>query len=186
MKKRKLIAPIAVSVVLAGGVIGYMQLNSAANGTLTKVATDADKPIQDDRIAVDNDYASFSYPTKFTSNPIDPPVAPMLASYSFTKQQIGSWQVGIQITKLENSLLTNDSTYNYRNVTTSRYKKTQQKVGEHTVTIFTDISDATFAKTAYLQKGDIAAIISVMGGTASSYNQLQTDFDALIASWRWQ
>lgn len=188
MSKRKRVATTVV--VLLIGLAVYAAFNAVygeANGTIQPVAAEpTPEATVTQRIAIDDQYASFSYPAKFTRLGSETVSDPVLARYNFTKRQVSSWQAAITITKLASGSLSDDGTYNYRNVTTSRFQKEERSIGTHQVTIYTDLTSEVFSKVAYFRQGTRGASISLSGGLPSNMQQLQTDFDALIASWQWR
>lgn len=181
-KKQGIYVVLLVALCLAGFWV-YRTVNGSAEGTITQSPAPAEVTEHYNKIS--SEYAVFQVPTSFTATSSDKPVTPVLKNYNFIKQQFGSWQLAIHITSIPSGNLSDDGTYNYRNVTTNQYHKETKQYDERQATIFTDTSTQTFTKVGYITNGTLSASVSLMGGTSEAAEDMQATLDRILSTWQW-
>lgn len=181
--KRQVVWTAVVILICGVAFWAYRTVNDSAEGTI--VQSPAPVAAKERYNKIRSDYAVFEIPTTFTAVSSSEPVAPVLKNYNFIKQQFGSWQLAIHITRLPSGSLSDDGTYNYRNVTTGQYSKAVKQYGDHRAIIFTDTSTPTFTKVGYLTNGTLSASVSLMGGTPEVSTDMQATLDRILSTWQW-
>lgn len=183
LTKRRVIWSIVLLLICITAFWIYRTVNGSAEGTIVQSPTPTVAKEQYNKIR--SDYAVFEIPTSFTAVSSSPPVAPVLKNYNFIKQQFGSWQLAIHITRISSGNLSDDGTYNYRNVTTDQYSKETKTYGERQAVIFTDTSTQSFTKVGYISHGTLSASVSLMGGTPDVAQDMQATLDRILSTWQW-
>ena len=105
-------------------------------------------------------YGEFTVPAGYRKIATDKIVTPVLENFSYITSGTAS-QLSIQVVQLPGGSLSEDGTYNYRNVTKDRYTKSTVMISGKPSVMFADTQAASRA--VYLQKGDLVARIALTG-----------------------
>jgi hypothetical protein len=182
--RRLFITVTLLFILVVAAVVVVKFLAGSNEGTISgvkKAATTEEQPLT--YIPVNGAYATFTYASDYTQQKKEQSQLPVLDRFNFVSQKTGQGEIAIQITNLINGKLSDDGTYNLREVTTERFVKETRKISGKSVIIFTDKTGGAFSKVAYLQKGSTDASIALTG---SNPDVLQPEFERLIASWQWR
>jgi hypothetical protein len=138
-------------------------------------------------IVVHGTYANFTYPSLLS--PLKYKQAPSgseLAIYTYTKEDIQSWQLVITINTLHQAALSSDTGYALRLNQPSRYHATTINDGKNTFVIMTDTQATSFSKVAFALHGNMSADISLYGDDPLGDASLANTFREVLRSWQWQ
>jgi hypothetical protein len=134
-------------------------------------------------VQVKGKYASFSYPGSL--KPAPGATSSGLGSYSYTKVDIESWQLEIEINELSQPSLSADTGYVLRENDPSRYQATTVVNGKNTFIIMSDTQAGGFSKVAFSLDGDKSVDISLIGDDPSGNAALANTFREVLQSWQW-
>jgi len=138
-------------------------------------------------ITVSNPYASFSYPNSMrpVAN-IQGSEGPVLAAYNYLKSDILTWELSITVNKLQSPNLESDSGYLMRKENPAEYQENTVTYGDNTFIIMNDTGANGFGELVFLLHGSMDANIHLVGDDASGTSGLDTTFQQVLQSWKWQ
>ena len=189
-KRRKVLGAGLAVVVLIVVIAGYLiaKLNGPSQGVINN-PTGTSKP----QAAIDMTptpggglYASFNYPAALTQVVSSHNTAtPNTVTYSYTRQDVESWDLEIVIFVNPSGQLTNDSAYTYRKMHPQEFQDTQTVINGQNIDVMTDKAAPGFSKLAFLIHGKYQATVSLYGNDADGTAGLQATFNMVLQSWHW-
>lgn len=189
-KRRKSLITIAfLLVVTLIAVLAVRMVEQPVNArTITTTPpTIAKAPPPPSLIPVSNVYASFSYPDSLYPEQNAPTAeSPVLASYNYVKPDIQTWVLAVDFTQLKSPSLNMDSSYVIRKVNPAEYQESNVTYGNNTFIVMNDTVAVGFSETAFILRGDMDATISLTGNDAIGISGLETVFQQVLQSWKWQ
>lgn len=136
--------------------------------------------------AYKDSFVAFNYPKGLSKKHSNPLAATDVDIINFSAQDILSWTLAIDITNTGSKPLNDDSSYRIRIEQPSIYKQSSLYIGNQNVTVMTDTSVSSFSKVAFLQHNNLRATVSLIGDDAQGSIPLQTTWNMILSSWRWQ
>lgn len=132
-------------------------------------------------------YASFDYPKglKLVSTTLG--ASSSLEDFTYYVKDIYSWTLAIDVGSYPDGVLSENSSYLFREENPHTYSKSSETIHGMPITIMTDNSfSGGFSKVAFIPYGNYIATISLMGNDTSGIGPLVTTFNMVLGSWHWQ
>ena len=137
-------------------------------------------------VSVSGTYVNFEYPTGMIADTNKNSSAATLASYLYEYKDIQTWLLAVQVSKLNQPTLENNSSYSLRAQDPTRYQESITNVGNKKYYVFRDLSASGFAEAAFILKGNISTSISLIGNDPTSLDNLQNTFNLVLNSFQWK
>jgi hypothetical protein len=187
--KKSVIATLIVLVVIISGAIALNRLeqpdtalavigkplNNQSGFNINLIPT----PYKDSFVA-------FNYPEGLTKKHSNPPGAIDVDIVDFGAQDILSWTLSIDVTNTGSQPLVNDSSYRFRLEQPSIYKLSNLDINNQNIPVMTDTTASGLSKVAFLQHNNLRATVALLGDDANGPTPLQTTWNMILGSWRWQ
>jgi hypothetical protein len=191
VSKKTKIAVICVVVIVA--ILGTMRIVSSIINTPSQgiiYAPNNSQPVQSSiNLApklLTGKYATFNHPTGLTQVANNKIVTPVVATYNFSYRDIETWDLAIDIILVPSGKLTDNSSYQVREINPATYQQSQLNLNNHIITVMTDRSASGYSKVAFLVHGQYQATISLYGDDASGFKYLDLTLNMVLSSWHWQ
>lgn len=184
--KKFWIITLLLVVVNIGVFLIAKNLTDPSEGVVIQKAKTSTKSVNREiSVRVDGKYASFSHPAKFKDMPAPALSAQDVEKFNYLNPETISQNLVIQIRKLPSGLLNDDSSYNLRKLTPSKYKMETRDINGQTAIIFTDV-EGGYNKVAFLTNNGLEANIAVTTANASAVADIDKTLDKVVGSWQWQ
>lgn len=106
--------------------------------------------------------------------------------FTFYVKDVYSWTLAIDIIKASGGQLSQSSSYTLRKNNPAQYSESIQVFNGNHADVMTDKSFTQgFSKVAYLTRGGLIGIVSLIGDDTSGVTPLNTTFDMVLNSWQW-
>lgn len=177
-------------LVLVVGIVAWRQLQAPSQATIRQLPTTrsaAKVPTAPAAKTINDTYAHFTFPGSY----LIANQQSKTTTHNYLLVRAGglvgvSSRVGVTIAAQDSGTLINNSSYRAR-AANAAYRTTSWRVDGQTIPGFIkESADDGFEMTAFWQHGTMLATISLTSPQLTDDQALTKEFEALLASWRWQ
>jgi len=137
-------------------------------------------------VAVQNAYATFTYPRGMSAAPAVRPSGSTLAVYNWMHPDIQTWRLAVSVMSVPSGSLSDNNAYLFRARYPNRFSESELTVQGRSVTVMTDKTSSGFSKVGFLRHGQYQAVVSLYGDDQYGISDLETAFAQVLGSWQWR